>query len=123
MVDSGASHTVIGHDMVKAVEPTGRKPGVSYQLADGSRVPHMGEKSFRAYTDGGLLRNVVAQVTDVHKPLFSVGRMVKAGNRVVFDDEGSYVEHKESGEWVPLDEQGGVYTMKLWVPRDQKCPF
>ena len=68
MVDSGASHTVIGHDMVKAVESTNRKPGVSYQLADGSRVPHMGEKSFRAYTDAGLLRNVVAQVTDVHKP-------------------------------------------------------
>ena len=72
--------------MVKAVEPSGRKPGVSYQLADGSRVPHMGENSFRAYTDGGRLRNVVAQVTDVHKPLFSVGRMVKAGNRVVFDE-------------------------------------
>ena len=55
MVDSGASHTVIGHDMVKAVEPTGRKPGVSYQLADGIRVPHMEEKSFKAYTDGSLL--------------------------------------------------------------------
>ena len=75
------------------------------------------------FTNGGLLRNVVAQVTDAHKPLFSVRRMVKAGNRVVLDDDGSYVEHKESGEPVPLEEQGGVYTMRLWIPRNQNCPF
>ena len=57
----------------------------------------------------------------MHTP--SVSRMVKAGNRVVFDSEGSYVEHKDSGEWDPLEEQGGVYTLKLWIPRDQSSPF
>ena len=29
MVDSGASHSVIGRDMVTVVEPSGRKPRVS----------------------------------------------------------------------------------------------
>ena len=49
----------------------------------------MGEKTFTAYTDQGHLRNMVAAVTDVGDALLSVSKVVRAGNRVVFDDEGS----------------------------------
>ena len=42
IVDSGASGTVVGEDMIKAVEATNVKSDVSYKLADGSRVPHTG---------------------------------------------------------------------------------
>ena len=64
------------------------------------------EKAFNAYTDSGLLRRLTAQVTEVNKALLSVSRMVQAGNTVVFDSEGSYIEHKSSGEWMPLQEKG-----------------
>ena len=39
-----------------------------------------------------------AQVCAVNKALLSVSRMVQAGNRVVFDPNGSYVEDLHSGE-------------------------
>ena len=39
-----------------------------------------------ACTDDGVERKMVAQVAEVNKALLSVYRIVKAGNRVVFDD-------------------------------------
>ena len=62
-------------------------------------------------------------VTEVNKALLSVSKIVNAGNRVVFDSDGSYIEHKTSGEWMPFEERKGLYTLKLWVPRDQSTPF
>ena len=44
IVDSGASGTVVGENMIKAVEAINVKKDVSYKLADGSRVPHMGKR-------------------------------------------------------------------------------
>jgi len=37
-------------------------------------------------------------VADVKKPLASAARMVKAGNRIVLDDQGSYILNKATGE-------------------------
>ena len=83
----------------------------------------MGEKSFKAYTDQGHVRHMVAAVTEVDDALLSVSKVVKAGNRVVFDDCGSYIEHKESGEVTPLVEKAGLYKLKMWIPKDQSRPF
>ena len=44
---------------------------------------------------------MLAAVTDVDDALLSVSKVVKAGNRVVFDESGSYIEHKTSGEITP----------------------
>ena len=123
IVDSGASRTVVRDDMIKAVEAINVKHDVSYKLADGSRVPHMGEKAFTAFTDQGHMRKMVAAVTEVDDALLSVSKVVKAGNRVVFDEDGSYIEHKESGEVTPLVEQRGLYKLKMWVPKNQSHPF
>ena len=59
----------------------------------------------------------------MNKALLSVSRIVKSGNRVVFDSSGSFIEHKASGDWMPLEEKGGVYTIKVWIPKDQSEPF
>ena len=56
-----------------------------------------------------------AQVCEVNKALLSVKRMVQAGNRVVFDPEGSYVMDVKSGESMPLRDEGGMYMLKMWV--------
>ena len=123
IVDSGASGTVVGETMIAAVEAINIQKDVSYKLADGSRVPHMGETTFKAYTDQGHIRHMVAAVTEVDDALLSVTKVVKAGNRVVFDDNGSYIEHKESGEVTPLVEKAGLYKLKMWVPKNQSRPF
>ena len=109
--------------MVKAVEATNVKSDVSFKLADGSRTPHMGENAFTAYTDQGHIRHMVASVTEVDDALLSVSKVVKAGNKVVFDQGGSYIENKTTGEVTPLLEQRGLYKLNMWVPRDQSRPF
>ena len=64
------------------------------------------------------------QVVDVKKALGSVRRMCEAGNKVVFDDEGSYIENKRTGERAILIKERGSYILSLWVPRKpQEQPF
>ena len=60
-------------------------------------------------------RNMTAQVCDVNKALLSVKKVVKAGNRVVFDEDGSYIEDKQTGEKMWMEENNGMYILKLWV--------
>ncbi len=57
------------------------------------------------------------QVCAVNKALLSVSRMVQAGNRVVFDQKGSYVEDIHSGEKMYMYEKGGMYMLKMWVEK------
>ena len=66
---------------------------------------------------------MIAAVTDVDDALLSVSKVVSAGNRVVFDSDGSYIEHKESGEVTPLVTQGSLYKLNMWVPKNQSHPF
>ena len=48
----------------------------------------------------------------------SVSRVVKAGNRIVFDEEGSYTEDKTSGENVNVVADGRMYMLKMWIKND-----
>ena len=63
-----------------------------------------------------MTRGITAQICDVNKGLLSVKKMARAGNRIVFDDDGSYIEDKKSGEKMWLKEKDGMYMLKLWVP-------
>ena len=60
---------------------------------------------------------MTAQVCEVNKPLLSVRRMVAAGNRVIFDSDGSYIEDKTTAEKMWLSEEEGMYMLSLWVPK------
>ena len=119
-VDSGATETVIGEDILQflaLLEGLACRRGVKYEVANGVRIPNLGEKRFTGVTEEGSLRQITAQVCDVNKPLLSVSKMVTAGNRVVFDKDGSYIENVQSGENVWLKEQGGMYMLKIWVKK------
>ena len=119
-VDSGASETVIPEEMVKSVAMApsdASRRGVMYEVANGQRIPNLGEKLFSGYTDGEHLQRAIrAQVCEVSKPLLSVSRLVKAGNSVVFSPEGAYITDGATGENISLTEHGGMYHMRLWVP-------
>ena len=89
------------------------KRGVQYEVANGVRIPNLGEKQFQGFTDEGMRRSLKAQVCDVNKALLSVHKLVRAGNRVVFEGEGSYIEDQTTKEKMWLREQGGVYMLKM----------
>ena len=125
-VDSGASETVMSADTLPGVpirEGLASKRGVEYEVANGTRIPNEGEKEFKACMQDGGTRTIKAQICDVNKPLLSVKRIVDAGNRVVFDPNGSYIQDCSTGESMELGIQGGMYTLKVWVKTDSGESF
>jgi len=52
-------------------------------------------------------------VAKVSKPLAAAGKVVDAGNRVVLDQHGSYIEHVETGERLHLRKERGVYVFDV----------
>ena len=117
-VDSGATETVVGEDMITSVETregSAYRRGVQYEVANGERVANLGEKKFVCYGDEGQERGMTAQVCDVNKALLSVKKMVKAGNRVVFEPNGGYIENVNTGTRIDMNDKGGMYTIKMWV--------
>ena len=115
-VDSAATETVIMSTQLSSVETTEGKPfkqGVQYEVADGNLIPNLGEKNFVGVSEGGYAREVKAQVADVNKALLSVAKVIQAGNKVVFDGRGSYIEDTHTGEKIPLREENGMFLLKL----------
>ena len=121
-VDSGAPETMIPPQAVE-VAPTApsesSKRGVVYEVANGERVPNLGEKRFRASTEEGLVRDLRAQVADINRPLLSVSKLVATGHTIVFGPGGSYI-HDPNGDHIWMNEAGGMYTLRLWVPKNSK---
>ncbi len=117
-VDSGATETVVGEGMltsVDIVEGAASRIGVTYEVANGLRIPNLGEKKFCGISAEGCRRGLTAQVCDVNKALLSVSRLVKQGHRVVFDDDNSFIEDKITGERMWLTEENGMYALTMWV--------
>ena len=120
-VDSGATETVMPETTLAGVIDITAGPahlrGVEYQVADGTRIPNPGERMFVGYTEDGAANGMIAQVCAVNETLLSVSRLTKRGNRVVFDDDGSYVENKTTGQRTWMTQDGGMYTLKMWVSK------
>ena len=67
---------------MKASEPDS---SLHYRLADGSRIPNLGEKDFRAVRDEYEPLCLKAQVTEVDSPLLSVAQVVHMGGKVTVE--------------------------------------
>ena len=114
-VDSGATETVVSDANAKTVPTTESKTGGKYRMANGDIIDNEGEKQMVMSSGEGVNRLITAQVTEVSKPLLSVSKMVKAGNTVVFAPEGSYIYDGYTGEVMNLEEQRGMYMLKVWI--------
>ena len=58
------------------------------------------------------------EVEDIHRPLSSVPKMVKAGSRVRFDSEsngGSHIYNYETGQSMRDYEKDGIYVLPAWI--------
>ena len=53
------------------------------------------------------------RVTNSTKPLASAMAVVKAGNRVILDQGGSYIENKLTKEGIKLIEVGGTFVFDI----------
>ena len=123
--DSGASETVAPEDILTSMdlaEGDAQKEGVRYEVADGTLIRNLGDRSYVAMSEEGSLRNMKVQVCDVNQPLLSVRRVTQAGNRVVFEEHGGSIEYINTGErmWMKLTD--GMFLLKLWVKTGGRMP-
>jgi len=42
---------------------------------------------------------------------------MKAGNRIVLDEEGSFIEDKKTGRQIKMRMENGDFEFDIWVPR------
>ena len=68
-----------------------------------------------AYMQEGCQKKIRAQVCEVTKALLSVRKLVEAGNRVVLEENDSYIEDIYRKERMYLQEKHGMYTLKVWT--------
>ena len=117
-VDSGAAETVIPHMLVQGHpirETDASRSGLNYVSATGDPIPNLGEQRLPLVTQEGSLRSMTFQAAPVDRALGSVKRMCKSGHRVVFDESGSYVMNKNTGEINWMREENGNYMLDMWV--------
>ena len=117
-IDSGAAETVIPHNEVHEHpirETAASKGGVTYASATGAPIPNLGEQILPLLTQEGSLRSMTFQAAPVDRALGSVKRMCRSGHMVVFDDDGSYVLNKSTGEINWLREEHGNYMLDTWI--------
>ena len=118
VVDSGACDSVIPSSIMPQVpvNTNTSQYGTVYKVANGNNIENEGEKKFVAFTDSGQQKVFNMQVAAVDKPLLSVSGVVKRGNRVVFDPQGSYIENLHTWEVTPVYEVNGMYSLPTWIP-------
>ena len=76
----------------------------------------MGERKCQLAIPGSNdLRDITFQVADVHKPLLSVSRCADMGYECRLGKSGGVLIELETGEQIPLERCGNLYSMKVWV--------
>ena len=126
-VDSGAYNTVgpphVG-TYFKIGNTEASQSGQHYRAANGTVIKNYGQRIIRGTNEVGAPVNMPIQVADVNKVLGSVREMVKAGNKVVFDEDVngkscSYVEHKKTGRMTIIHDNGGNFQFTIKVPKGE----
>ena len=116
-VDSGACDNVADPDQVpcRVLETEASRSGANFASASGEPIPNMGEMVVPMLTREGSMRSMRIQAAPVTKPLASVMKIVQAGHTVVFDQSGSYLMNRKTGEINMLREEDGNYMLDVWV--------
>ena len=123
-VDSGACESVInpddapGHDIMDTAES---RRGENFASATGEPIPNLGIVQLPMVLREMSVRSMKLCAAPVTRPLASVKKICKAGHMIIFDDEGSYIYNKSTGEINMLREEEGNYMLDVWVPpKDMK---
>ena len=115
-VDSGAVDSVIPKRLAKGVpiiETEASRQGLKYRSASGNPIKNEGEKNLQGYTKEGNRVDMSMQVAEVTKPLGSVRAYVQAGNRVVFDAGGSFIQNDVTGVKTDIEDRSRAYVFDL----------
>ena len=121
--DSGACKFVCPLDTAAHIpweESEASRSGVRYRVANGSTVPNEGEKAIPAVDCNGNRLTSTWQGAKITKALGSIKEMVKAGNKVIFDQDEhgkntSHIYNKHTKGTVPINDTTKGYEFDMWV--------
>ena len=71
-------------------------------------MANVGEQKIDICTDDGGEAQMVFQVTDVNKPLWSISEICDRGNRVIFGRAGGVIQNLRSGSFTPFVRRHGI---------------
>ena len=116
-VDSGAELTVITETAASEYPNTDDKTRVKMRDCQGNTIKDLGKKilGLKTSTDAPRTQFTNATVGPLRKNLMAVCSLVDAGHRVVFDQEGSFIEHKETGYKTKMIRRGGQFDIDFWL--------
>ena len=118
--DSGAADTVGPKSVGKSIpiRPTkASMAGIGYVAANGTKINNYGERRLQGVNHDWTPMGMSIQVSDVNKVLAAVSQICDAGNRVVFDNVGSYIESKATGKRTAMRRENGVYKFDMWIQK------
>ncbi len=115
---SGVAVSMIKEDHADEYEilPTFEsKNCVGYTAAAGGRIYEKGKRVPIVKFEAGSTKTMQFKVGKVNKALVSVKEICKAGNGVIFDDDGSYMQNERIGEVVQLYERNNKYVFPIQI--------
>ena len=117
-VDSGAITSVIPSATAAQFpvrESAGSRRGQQFAVANGARLPNLGERTVRGLSDAFGEVQMTYQVAEVTKPLNSVGQMCDAGSWVLFHRDGGVIVSEKTGAETHFNREDGMYVLHTWV--------
>ena len=117
-MDSAASASVIPLDVADGYaleESEGSKADQFWTSATGELIPNLGQRTLACLTREGTIRSMTYQAAQVEKPLNAVCDLMRCKHTVVFDDEGSFMKNKETGEINWLRKENGNFMLDIWA--------
>ena len=117
LLDSGAvKHVTPANIFSLVVTPTERsRSGHKFYGANNSEIPNLGGQAVQGTTEDGTPVSLEFDVAKISRPLASAAELMAKNNRIVLDNDESYIESKENGSWVPLRREGNLFFLDMWV--------
>ena len=117
-IDSGATVPVfpprIGK-LYKIQESEGSRNQDEYRVANGDKIPNLGEKVLPVITEEHTVRGITAQIADVTDPLRSVRHLNSSGHGVWLYGGDSFMINMITGECNKITDNGKNFITKVWV--------
>ena len=77
-------------------------------------IKHIGQQLDKGPSESEQQMSIAFGVTKITRPQASVSEIVSKDCRVVFDSDGSFLQHKKTGKWNPERQDSYLYNLDLW---------
>ena len=121
-LDSGAAVSVLPRNSCPECTLNSNEGYTAYyKAANGEVIADDGSKCVTCITQDSQYRHINFRVTGVHKALASVSAICDRNQKVVFDNDGCYIEDKHSGQRTPFQRENDVYHLDVRIPRNSQA--